>query len=112
MAAAQHPVPPIEVVVSLTDLVQYQPGAVVSRTIVKRAAGTVTAFAFDQGEGLSEHTAAYDALAMGIEGEAEITIAGKPHRLGAGHLLLLPARQPHALKARSRFKMLLVMIRE
>jgi quercetin dioxygenase-like cupin family protein len=112
MASAQHPVSPIEGVVPLADLVHYQPGAVVSRTIVKRAAGTVTAFAFDRGEGLSEHTAAYDALVMGVEGEAEITIAGTPHRVGAGRLLLLPAGQPHALTAHSRFKMLLVMIRE
>ncbi|HWP37274.1 MAG TPA: cupin domain-containing protein [Gemmatimonadales bacterium] len=104
--------PPAEGVVPLSDLVRYQPGAVVSRTIVKRTTGTVTAFAFDEGEGLSEHTAAHDALVIGIEGEAEITIAGAPHRVGAGHLLLLPARQLHALKAHSRFKMLLVMIRE
>jgi quercetin dioxygenase-like cupin family protein len=97
---------------SLAELVQYQPGAVVSRTVLKRPSGTVTAFAFDQGEGLSEHTAAFDALVILIEGSAEITIGGVPHRLAAGQVLRLPAGKPHALKALARFKMLLVMIRE
>ncbi|TAJ22810.1 MAG: cupin domain-containing protein [Nitrospirae bacterium] len=101
----------LEGVVALAELVQYQPGAVVSRTIVKKAAGTVTAFAFDQGEGLSEHTAPFDALVILIEGEADISIAGVPHRVSAGHLLRLPAGQPHALKAVTRFKMLLVMVK-
>ncbi len=93
------------------DLVALQPGAVVSRTLVKKEAGTVTAFAFGQGEGLSEHTAPFDALVLGLEGEAEVLIAGLPHPLGAGQILRLPAGRPHALKARSPFKMLLVMIR-
>jgi quercetin dioxygenase-like cupin family protein len=97
---------------SLAELVQYQPGAVVSRTVLKRPSGTVTAFAFDKGEGLSEHTAAFDALAILIEGSAEITIGGVAHRLAAGQVLRLPAGRPHALKALARFKMLLVMIRE
>lgn len=97
---------------SLAELVQYQPGAVVSRTVLKRPSGTVTAFAFDQGEGLSEHTAAFDALVILIEGSAEITIGGVAHRLAAGQVLRLPAGKPHALKALARFKMLLVMIRE
>lgn len=101
----------LEGVVSLAGLVQYQPGAVVSRTIVKKAAGTVTAFAFDQGEGLSEHTAPFDALVLMIEGEADISIAGVPHRVSAGQLLRLPAGRPHALKAVTRFKMLLVMVK-
>lgn len=98
-------------VVPLADLVQYQSSAVVSRTVLKKPAGTVTAFAFDQGEGLSEHTAPFDALVLVVDGESEITISGTPHRVGAGQLLKLPAGQPHALKAVTRFKMLLVMIK-
>ena len=98
-------------VVRLTDLVNYQEGAVVSRTIVKRATGTVTLFAFDDGQGLSEHSAAFDAVAHLLEGEAEITVAGEPLRTTAGDAVLLPANQPHSLKALSRFKMLLTMIR-
>jgi quercetin dioxygenase-like cupin family protein len=93
------------------ELVAYQAGAVVSRTLIKKPAGTVTAFAFDVSEGLSEHTAPYDALVLGIDGEAEISIAGRAHRMSAGQLLTLPAGQPHAVKAITRFKMLLVMIR-
>ena len=98
-------------VVRLTDLVNYQEGAVVSRTIVKRATGTVTLFAFDDGQGLSEHSAAFDAVAHLLEGEAEITVAGAPLRSKAGDAVFLPANQPHSLKALSRFKMLLTMIR-
>ena len=94
-----------------SDLVAYQPGAVVSRTLVKSTGGTVTAFAFAQGEGLSEHTAPFEALVLGIEGEAEILIAGHKHRLTGGALLHLPAGRPHAVKALSAFKMLLVMIK-
>ncbi len=97
---------------TLAELVQYQPGAVVSRTIMKRPSGTVTAFAFDEGEGLSEHTAAFDALVIMIEGMSEITVEGVAHRLAAGDILRLPSGRPHALKALARFKMLLVMIRE
>lgn len=97
---------------SLADLVQCQPGAVVSRTLLKRPSGTVTAFAFDAGEGLSEHTAAFDALVIMIEGTAEITVAGLPQRVEAGQVLRLPAGRPHALRALAPFKMLLVMIRE
>ncbi len=97
--------------VSLAGLVNYQAGSVVSRTIVKRPVGTVTLFAFDEGEGLSEHTAAFDALAHVLEGEAEIVISGKPIRTKAGEAVLMPANQPHALKATTRFKMALTMIR-
>ncbi len=97
---------------SLTGLVQYQPGAVVSRTIMKRPSGTVTAFAFGEGEGLSEHTAAFDALVIMVEGTSEITVGGVAHRLEADMVLRLPAGRPHALKAVTQFKMLLVMIRE
>src|SRR5262245_58644802 len=93
------------------DLVEYQAGAVVSRTLIKKPAGTVTAFAFDAGEGLSEHTAPYDALVLGVDGEAEVSIAGARHHVSVGQLLRLPAGQPHAVKAITRFKMLLVMIR-
>jgi len=95
----------------LGELVNYQDGAVVSRTLVKRATGTITAFAFDAGQGLSEHTAAFDALLQMIEGEAEITIAGKPFLLREGEVILLPAQAPHAVAATTRFKMLLTMIR-
>lgn len=84
----------------------------VSRTILKRDAGTITAFAFDAGEGLSEHTAPFDAFVVAIEGECEISIAGACHRVIAGHVLRLPAGQPHAVKAVTPFKMLLIMIRE
>jgi quercetin dioxygenase-like cupin family protein len=101
----------LEGVVSLAETVQYQSGAVVSRTLLKRPSGTVTAFAFDQGEGLSEHTAAFDALVLMIEGESEVSVSGVPHRLAQGHLLQLPAGQPHALKALTRFKMLLIMVK-
>ena len=101
----------LEGVISLAELVQYQPGAVVSRTLLKKDAGTITAFAFDVGEGLSEHTAPFDALVVIIEGESEISIAGTRHRVIAGQLLRLPAGQPHAVKAVTRFKMMLIMIR-
>lgn len=93
------------------DLVSYQPDAIVSRIVLKRDAGNVTLFAFDAGQELSEHTAPYDALVQVVEGEAAITVAGRPYRVGTGEMLLMPARQPHALKAVSRFKMLLTMIR-
>ena len=99
-------------VVKLVDTVAYQAGAVVSRTLLKRASGTVTGFAFDVGEGLSEHTAAFEALLLGIDGEAEISISGTPHRLRAGELLRLPAREPHAVQALSPFKMLLIMLKD
>jgi quercetin dioxygenase-like cupin family protein len=95
----------------IVDLVSYQDGAVVSRIVVKRESGSVTLFAFDTGQELSEHTAPYDALVQILDGEAAITIAGRPHRLSAGEMILLPAHQPHALQAVSRFKMLLTMIR-
>jgi quercetin dioxygenase-like cupin family protein len=92
-------------------LTGYQEGAVVSRTLLKRAGGTMTLFAFDEGQGLSEHTAPFDAVAHVLEGEAEITIAGTPLTAATGELVLLPANQPHAVHARTRFKMLLTMIR-
>jgi len=93
------------------ELVNYQDGSIVSREIVKKPAGNVTIFAFDEGQGLSEHTAPFDALVHVLEGEAEISIAGKPHHLQGGEMILMPAQQPHALKALKRFKMILTMIR-
>ena len=103
-------IPPAEPV-RLADLVEYRAGSVVSRTIAKSAAGTLTVFAFDAGEGLSEHTAPFDAHVEVLDGEAELTIGGKPVRAVAGETVLMPARTPHALHAASRFKMLLIMIR-
>lgn len=92
-------------------LVDYQPGSIVSREILKKGTGKVTLFAFDTDQGLSEHTTPFDALAQVLEGEVEISIAGKPHRVIQGQLILMPANQPHALKALKRFKMMLTMIR-
>jgi quercetin dioxygenase-like cupin family protein len=97
--------------VNLNSLIDYQEGSVVSRTIIDKQAGTVTVFAFDQDEGLSEHTTPYDALVYIIEGEAEATIAGKPIRLKKGELTIMPANKPHALQATTKFKMLLTMIK-
>lgn len=96
---------------SQAGVVEYQAGAVVSRTLVKAAGGTLTAFAFDAGSELSEHTAPFDAVVLVVEGEAEIAISRIWHRVKAGELLKLPAGQPHAVKAVTRFKMLLVMIK-
>ncbi len=93
------------------ELVNYQEGAVVSREILKKPTGSVTLFAFDEDQGLSEHTAPFDALVQVLEGEAEITIAGQPYRVVGGEVILMPAGQPHALKAPQRFKMLLTMLR-
>ena len=103
---------PVAEPVRLLDLVAYQEGAVVSRTLLKRPTGTVTMFAFDQGQGLSEHTAPFDALVQILEGEAEVRISGQPFHLKAGDAIIMPADAPHALKALSRFKMLLTMIRK
>ncbi len=102
---------PVAEPVRLLDLVAYQEGAVVSRTLLKRPTGTVTMFAFDRGQGLSEHTAPFDALVHVLEGEAEIVIAGRANRVPAGEMIVMPANQPHALTARLPFKMLLTMIR-
>jgi quercetin dioxygenase-like cupin family protein len=93
------------------ELVNYQDGAIVSRELVKKPTGTVTVFAFDEGQGLSEHTAPFDALVQVVEGEVEIRISGQPHRVTGGEMILMPAHQPHALKACTRFKMILTMIR-
>ena len=103
-------IPGASPVVPLT-LTAYQEGAVVSRTLLKRGGGTVTLFAFDEGQALSEHTTPFDAIAHVIEGEAVITISGTPLTLRTGDMVLMPANQPHAVHAPSRFKMLLTMIR-
>jgi len=95
----------------LVDLADYQDDAIVSRTIVDQDTGTVTFFAFDAGQGLSEHTAPFDALVYILDGEAEIVISGKAFRLGEGEAIIMPAHEPHALKAVQRFKMMLTMIR-
>ena len=111
---SQQPFEPSELmgVTNAAALVEVQPGGVVSRTIVKKKTGTVTAFAFDADEGLSEHSTPFDALVMDLEGEADITISGKSHRVRTGDILKLPAGEPHAVKAVTPFKMLLIMIRE
>jgi quercetin dioxygenase-like cupin family protein len=98
--------------VPLNEMVAYQDGAVVSRQILKREKGNITLFAFDEGQGLSEHTAPFDAIVQILEGEAEITISEKPMRARAGEMVIMPANEPHGLKAITRFKMLLTMIRE
>jgi len=95
----------------LAELITAQPGAVVSRVLVNKPAGTVTLFAFDAGEGLSEHTAPFDALVHVLEGQAGVLIASDDHEVKAGQVLLLPAGIPHALRAHTSFKMLLTMIR-
>jgi len=96
----------------LIALADYQEGSVVSRTIINKKTGTVTFFAFDEAQGLSEHTAPFDALVYILDGEAEITISGKPVKVSEGEILIMPANQPHALKAVKRFKMVLTMVRE
>jgi quercetin dioxygenase-like cupin family protein len=98
-------------VMRLADLVDYQDSAVVSREIINKKTGTVTLFAFDEGQGLSEHTAPFDALVQLLDGKADITISGKTLRLKEGEMVIMPANRPHALKAVTRFKMILTMIK-
>jgi len=98
-------------VLKLAELTSYQEGSIVSRQIISRKTGTVTLFAFEQGQELSEHTAPYDALVYVLDGEAHIRIAGRPFVLQPGDMINMPANQPHAVKAEQRFKMLLIMIR-
>ena len=95
----------------LIDLINYQEGSVVSREIISKKTGTVTLFAFDEGQGLSEHTAPFDALVYCLDGDVEVTISGNPIQLKTGEIVIMPAHQPHALKALKKFKMLLTMIR-
>jgi quercetin dioxygenase-like cupin family protein len=96
---------------NIKELVAYQDGSIVSKEIIKKATGTVTLFAFDQDQGLSEHTAPFDALVTILDGEAEITIAGESHHLKEGEMIIMPGGNPHALRAMKRFKMMLVMVR-
>ncbi|MFC2061449.1 cupin domain-containing protein [Elusimicrobiota bacterium] len=95
----------------LINLVDYKEGSVVSRTLMEKDTGTVTLFAFDQGQGLSEHTAPFDAMVHTIDGKVEVTISGNPLILEKGDMVIMPANEPHALKAIEKFKMMLVMIK-
>jgi quercetin dioxygenase-like cupin family protein len=96
---------------NLSGLVDYQEGSVVSRTIIDKKTGTITLFAFDENQGLSEHTAPYDAMVYVLDGEVDVTISGKPVRLKQGEMTIMPANEPHALTAKTKFKMLLTMIK-
>ncbi|WP_192961747.1 cupin domain-containing protein [Methanothermobacter thermautotrophicus] len=98
-------------VIKISDLIDYQDDSVVSREIIRRETGTVTLFAFDRGQGLSEHIAPFDAMVQVIDGEAEVTISGERHRLVAGEMIIMPAGKPHAVMAVKPFRMLLTMIR-
>src|SRR4030043_1778249 len=98
-------------VLKLRDMVSYQEHSVISREIIRKPAGTMTVFAFDQGEGLSEHTAPFDAVVYLLEGQAEIIIEGKAHQVKEGEMIIVPANKPHALRAAPSFKMALVMIK-
>lgn len=95
----------------LLDLIDYQKDSIVSKTIIDKKTGTVTLFAFDEGQGLSEHTAPFDALIYLLEGEAEVFISGEPFFLKEGEMIIMPANQPHSLRAKKRLKMILIMIR-
>ena len=95
----------------LEEMVEYQEGSVVSRTLIDKTAGTVTLFSFDEGQGLSEHTAPFDAMVYVIDGKAEVTISGKENILARGEMIIMPANEPHALRAPEKFKMMLVMIK-
>ena len=96
---------------NIEQLIDYQDDSVVSKTLIKKDTGTVTLFAFDKGQGLSEHTAPFDALVQILDGETDITISATPHRVKSGEIIIMPANEPHALKAVEKFKMMLVMIR-
>ncbi len=98
-------------IIKPADFVEYQQGSVVSKEIIKKGAGTVTLFAFDEGQGLSEHTAPYDAMVYVLDGEVEIVISGEKYMLRKGELIIMPANQPHALKAVKKFKMMLTLIK-
>jgi quercetin dioxygenase-like cupin family protein len=96
---------------NLENLISYQEGSVVSRTIIDKKSGTITLFAFDENQGLSEHTAPYDAVVYVLDGEVDITISGTVFRLNKGEITIMPANEPHALSAKTKFKMLLTMIK-
>jgi quercetin dioxygenase-like cupin family protein len=97
--------------IKVEDLIDYQESSVVSREIIRKETGTVTIFAFDKGEGLSEHTAPFDAMVQVVDGTAEITISGSKNLVKKGEMIIMPANDPHALSAVERFKMVLTMIR-
>lgn len=99
-------------ILKMAELVSYQEGSVVSREVIKKSAGNVTVFAFDEGQGLSEHKAPFDALVYILEGSAEIKIDGNPHDLQQGEMIIMPANIPHEVKSLSKFKMALIMIKE
>ena len=96
---------------NVLDLVEYQAGSIVSREIISQKTGTVTLFAFDEAQQLSEHTAPFDAMVLCADGEAEVIISGQRHPVRKGEMIIIPAHRPHALKAQKKFKMILVMIR-
>ena len=96
---------------NLNEIIDYQKDSVVSRTLIKKKTGNVTLFAFDLGQALSEHTAPFDAMAYILDGEAEITISGKAFHLKSGEMIIMPANEPHALKAVNKYKMLLIMVK-
>jgi quercetin dioxygenase-like cupin family protein len=96
---------------SLIDLVDYQSSSVVSKTVIDKSSGTITLFAFDKGQGLSEHTAPFDAVVYVFDGDAEVTISGKSMKVKQGEMVIMPADKPHALRAIEKFKMMLVMIK-
>ena len=98
-------------ILDLKTLIDYHKGSIVSREILKKENGTVTVFSFDEGQGLSEHTAPFDAMVQILEGEALITISGEPHRVESGQMIIMPANKPHSVSAEKPFKMLLIMIR-
>lgn len=100
-----------EQVSNMKEMVAYQAGSIVSKEIISKTTGTVTIFAFDQDQGLSEHTAPFDALVQIVDGEAEIIIAGESHHLQEGQIIIMPAGKSHALKALKKFKMMLVMVK-
>lgn len=96
---------------NLEGLIDYQKGSVVSRTIIDKKTGTVTLFAFDENQGLSEHTAPYDAMVYVLDGEVNVTLSGKQVCLKQGEMTIMPANEPHALTAKTKFKMLLIMVK-
>ncbi len=98
-------------ILKMFSLAEYQENSIVSRTLIDKKAGTVTFFAFDQGQGLSEHVAPFDAMVSILDGEAEVAISGKAFHLRDGEMIILPANKPHALKAITKFKMMLIMIK-
>ena len=97
--------------IKIISLAEYQEGSIVSRTLIDKKAGTITFFAFDEGQGLSEHVAPFDALVNALDGEAEVAISGKNYCVKEGEMIILPANKPHALKAIRKFKMMLIMIK-